>query len=210
MNTRQTARNRSEYEIDNITDEERDRERDEYERRLEQDEDRARRTDRRKSRDVMSRRVTGAEQPISKSILGYKRLRQGEAEVGGTPSKYPHPATVSSHAHIPVGAGCHEAGARSGHLATGSRTRRPRDPDTAPGERQSAGIKRTTEAIHRPGHYGRYIPRSNRRSRTLGDRRTYRSNEPATASDEHTAHGPKVEGAKRGRHGRDADVPALH
>jgi len=85
MNIRQTARNRSEYEIDNITDEERDRERDTYERQLEQDEDKARRTDRRKSRDAMSRRVTGAEQPTSKSILGYKRLLQGEAKVRGTP-----------------------------------------------------------------------------------------------------------------------------
>jgi len=68
--------------MDNITDEERDREKDEYEKQLEQEEDRARRTDRRKSRDAMSRRVTGAEQSTSKSILGNKQLLQGEAEVG--------------------------------------------------------------------------------------------------------------------------------
>jgi len=42
-----------------------------------------------------------------------------------------------------------------------------------------------------------------------GDRRTHRSDEPATASGEPTAHGPKVEGVKRGRHRRDADVPTL-
>jgi len=99
MNTRQTARNRSKYEMDNLTDEERDRERDEYERLLEQEEDRTRQTDRRESRDTMSRRVTGAEQSTSNCILGKKRLMQGEVEVGGAPPKYPHPATVSSRAH---------------------------------------------------------------------------------------------------------------
>jgi len=63
MNTRQTARNRPEYDRHNTTDEERDRERDEYERLLEQEESRTRRTAQRKKRDAMSRRVTGAEQP---------------------------------------------------------------------------------------------------------------------------------------------------
>jgi len=98
--------------MDDIIDEERDRERDEYERQLEQDEDRARRTERRKRRDAMSRRVTGAEQSTSTSILGVKRLLPAESEVGGTPPKQPQSATVSSRAHIARGAGRHEEGAR--------------------------------------------------------------------------------------------------
>jgi len=63
MNTRETARNRSEFEMDNPTDKERDRKKDEYERQRERDEerDKERQTDRSRGRDTMSRRVTGAE-----------------------------------------------------------------------------------------------------------------------------------------------------
>jgi len=103
MNTRQTVRNRSEYERDNTTDEERDRERDEYERLLEQEESRTRQTDRRKSRDAMSRRVTGAKQPTSNSTRSSKRLwplLPAEAEVDVTPPKQPHKAAVRAQALI--------------------------------------------------------------------------------------------------------------
>jgi len=87
-----------------MTDEERDRERDEYERLLEQGEHRTRRTDRRKSRDAMSRRVTGAEQSTPNSTRGGKRQLLGDEEVDGTPPKQPHQAAILAQALISRGA----------------------------------------------------------------------------------------------------------
>jgi len=103
MNTRQTTRSKWEQERDNTTDEERDRERDEYERLLQQEESRTRRRARRNSRDVLSRRVTGAEQPTSSSTRG-KRLSQDETEVDATPPKQPHKVAVRAQSHMSRGA----------------------------------------------------------------------------------------------------------
>jgi len=82
------------------------------------------------------------------------------------------------------------------HRATGSRTKRPRN-------RRKRCITRTTEIIHGHGRCRGHFPRSDRRGPTGRDRRISRSNEPATAGGQPTAHGPKMEGAKKGRHGGD-------
>jgi len=139
MNTRQTTRNRSEYERDNTTDEERDRERDEYERFLEQEESRTRRTARR--RDAMSRRVTGAEQPTSNSTRG-KPLLWDETEVDATPPKQPHKAAVQAQSLMSRGAHRPEAGTRYRGTEPPAAKGRGIETQTQPSGSEGGGVSR--------------------------------------------------------------------
>jgi len=100
--------------MDNQTDEKRDRERNEFERQRERGEerDREKQTDRSRGRNAMSRRVTGAEsQTQPKGAVGIKRtLHEGVS--GGSPPKQLQPETVSSRAHITMGARAYGPGDR--------------------------------------------------------------------------------------------------
>jgi len=142
MNTRQTTRNRSEYERDNTTDEERDRKRDEYERLLEQEEGRTRRTDRRKSRDAMSRRVTGAEHPTSHSTRANKRLLLDETEVDVTPPKQPHKGAVRVQALMSRGAHRPETGTRYRGTEPPAAGGRGLETQTQPSGGEGGGVSR--------------------------------------------------------------------
>jgi len=106
MNTRKTIRNRSEREMDINSDEERDRERDDFERQRERDKerDKERETDFGRERDVMSRRVTGAESQTQPRGVGGSKKTLHDGTFGGTPPKRLHSEAASSHTYTATGA----------------------------------------------------------------------------------------------------------